>query len=85
MRRAAIRKQGFWLGSRKWGTEKAHKDNPHKEFQRESGRGSGREVSGPEFFMLVSFSQQNTAHNEFLGGGSQSLRGGGGPRSNFGG
>ena len=37
------------------GTKKAQKANPHKEFQRESGRGSGREALGPEFFMMVSF------------------------------
>ena len=48
-----------------FGTEKVQKENPHREFQRKSKRGSGREVSGPEFFMLVSFSQQNTAHKEF--------------------
>ena len=40
-------------------------ENPHKEFQRESGRGCGRKVSGPEFSVLVSFFQAHTAHREF--------------------
>ena len=67
----------------KLGTEKAQKENPHKEFQRESGRGSGREVSGPEFFMLVSFSQQNTVHEEFSGGGGGLGVWGGGSKVRF--
>ena len=59
-------------------TEKAHKENPHKEFQRESGRGSGRKVSGPELFMLVSFfPAKYSAIKNFKGRGSQGPGGGG--------
>ena len=62
------------------GTKNAHKENPRKEFQRESGR----EVSGPEFFMLVSFFPSKIqCIKNFKGGGSQGL--GGGLRPNFGG
>ena len=44
-----------------------------KEIQRELGRGSAREVSGPEFFMLVSFSPTKTVQKEQgLGGGLRS-------------
>ena len=55
--------------------QKNHIKKTHiKNFQKESGRGSGREASGPQFFMLVSFSKQNTVHKEFKGG-SQGLGG----------
>ena len=58
----------------KLGNEKAHKENPQNEFQRESGRGSGKEVSGPEFFMLVScFPSKIQRIKNFKRGGSQGL------------
>ena len=49
------------------GNGKAHEENPQREFRRESGRGSGREVSGPEFFIInyASFSQRNAVHQRF--------------------
>ena len=44
----------------------------HKDFQSESGRGSQREVSGTEFFMLVSFLLTKYRASRILtGGGSK--------------
>ena len=66
------------------GNGKRHIKKTHiKEFQRESGRGSGRQVSGPAFFMLVSFfiPVKHSASRILRGGGCQGL--GGGLRSNL--
>ena len=76
-------------GCRKYlsvGSEEKHiKQNPHKKFQRESGRGSGREVSGSECFMLVSFFLHKIQHIVNIEeGGVLGFRGGS-LRSDFGG
>ena len=64
--------------------EKTPKENLHKELQRDPGQGGqGRGLGAQILYVGVGFSQQNTVHKDFRGGG---LRGswGWGLRSNFG-
>ena len=71
-------------GNRISRTEKTPKENLHKEFRRDPGRGGrGGGLGAQILYVGVGFSQQNTVHKEFRGGG---LRGswGWGLRSNFG-
>ena len=65
-------------GAPKIGNEKTkHIKKTHiKNFRGSQGRGSGREVSGSEFFMLVSFFPAKYSAYRILRGGSQGLGGG---------
>ena len=71
----------LWKKSR---TEKTPKENLHKEFRRDPGRGGQGGGLGAQIPLCRCwFSQQNTVHKEFRGGGSKGVLGVG-LRSNFG-
>ena len=80
---APVSKSGFVTRERK--NTHTHTKKTHiKNFRGSQGGGPGGRFRGPNSLCSCHFSQQNTVHKEFQGGGSQGL-GGGGVRSNFGG